>query len=155
MWYLHRILKYCTIIFYACAPPKPLFSRLSVFLKSFYSLRSKYLYEIKRDTDIKTRHRCIAIWRWRNQRVNFSSLRKKVVRRTLKIPSRGFPIPYQATKTYKGNGVKLNTHKIAPYHSRSKRRSGAMYLYTRAKLAKWRAWQKCDSASNHNLEIDT
>ena len=57
---------------------KPLISRFSVILKSFCSVRGKYLYEIKRNTD-KTRYRCIAIWRWRNQRVNFASLLKELV----------------------------------------------------------------------------
>ena len=65
--------EHCTFVIYACALPEPVISRFSAILKSFCPLYGAYWYEIQPNTAIKTRHKCIAMWRWRSQLANFTS----------------------------------------------------------------------------------
>ena len=65
MWYLHRILKYCICFFTHALFQNHLLHGLALFWSHFVLVRiGRYWYEIKRDTFIQTKHRCIAIWRY-------------------------------------------------------------------------------------------
>ena len=91
MWYLHCVLKHCTVVIYACALSELLISSFSATLKSFCMNTGTNWYEIQRDTAINSRHRCIQYGVGQSMRVFCEFTR--------------------------GNGVK---HKlIAPHHPRS------------------------------------